>query len=501
MLSHDAREAGFQSVTYYHLQPDLAIERERNYPLWVIAFWEQTVAIKDVIRKWVPCRDWLTILIGQKKSSERRKLAQKSSIILTSLPWGEKKPYGLADSLPIHTLWRYFGSSYLSCSEIDDTLALILTDLVNNPENMTTTQIEGSPFAMFLLDAYQDQGRYWDRRELAWLQTVGESLVNSPSGRLATIANLEPFDGQQHWVALVISDGGRKIEYGDSLAKKIPLLLWDVVKWWTCCHAPFLNPVLVDLPTIRQTDGHSCGILAVTALQDSFTLPSPSVSRDPVALRLELFNRVSNEILKRVSYAPRAHSQPLATTVTFIDHPENDISITVHSSPSIPCPINLPAIEEVPDIIGEASLESLPSVLGQKNRKSKLTDYWSVVTVEERRAKQIQESEKLIERELENEEKERQKRHQKQVQKLESHREAQRKYRERKRLAKTANKVNGVPEGRKRQKLNDSINDSSLATVDDSNDTEASASIFSHTTVAEISRPRCYGPKRFTQGS
>lgn len=328
---------------------------------------------------------------------------------------------------------------------------MIHTDLVNNPENMTTTQIEGSPFAMFLLDTYQDQGRYRDRQELAWLRTVGESLVNSPSGRLATIANLEPFDGQQHWVALVISDGGRKIEYGDSLAKKIPLLLWDVVKWWTCCHAPFLNPVLVDLPTIRQTDSHSCGILAVTALQDSFTLPSPSMSCDPAALRLELFNRVSNEILKRVSYAPQAHSQPLATTVTFIDYPENDISITVHSSPSIPCPINLPAIEEVPDIIGKASLESLPSALGQKNRKSKLTDYWSVVTVEERRAKQIQESEKLIERELENKEKERQKRHQKQVQKLESHCEAHRNYRERKRLVKTANNVNGVPEGRKRQ--------------------------------------------------
>jgi hypothetical protein len=279
-----------------------ALEGSSNitYLLWVLTYWEETVRVKEVVLKWVKCQDWLTIQIGQKKSPEQQHLAQKASITLASLPWGQSKPRGLTDALPIHSLWRYLGPNYLSCSEIKDALKLIRTDLFYNPETLMLTSIEGTPFTMFLLEAYCNCNEYMMGWAMAWLRKVGDTLVTS-NQRLATVASLEPITGEQHWVALFISKGGKKIQYGDSLGREIPRHLQEVMKWWIHHHDPALEISFSILPIIKQTDGHLCGVLAVAALHEVLGLPSDNVSVDAAALCLNLFNWVSSEILIQVS--------------------------------------------------------------------------------------------------------------------------------------------------------------------------------------------------------
>jgi hypothetical protein len=216
--------------------------------------------------------------------------------VLTSLPWGENKPQGLADTLPIHGLWRYLGTNYLLCSGIDNTLKLISIHLVSNLEITKPTMIEETPFLMFLLGAYRNHDEYKKECALTWLQEVGEFLVTS-SGRLATVASLEPITGEQHWVAIVISEGGKIVEYGDSLGREFPFQLQEIVIWWIQHHAPALSPSLSNLPIIQQIDGHSCGVLVVMAIHKALALPLPTRDYDPTTLHLSLFNWVTHEIL------------------------------------------------------------------------------------------------------------------------------------------------------------------------------------------------------------
>ncbi|KAF7771768.1 hypothetical protein Agabi119p4_6079 [Agaricus bisporus var. burnettii] len=90
-LYPEAVEAGFQSLTYHHVQPsDITQDSEGNYPLWVITFWEQVVVIKDVVRQWLQCRDWLTTQVGQKKSSGRSKRLRQARVPFGGLAmWDE----------------------------------------------------------------------------------------------------------------------------------------------------------------------------------------------------------------------------------------------------------------------------------------------------------------------------------------------------------------------------------------------------------------------------
>jgi hypothetical protein len=302
-FGHQAWLEGFRSVRYAHLQPEDDSGTDICLPLWIITFWKEVLVIKAVAGQWIQCRDWIKVQLKQKKSSERRQLAEQASILLTILPWGQNKPNG---SGPIHALWRFLGPYWLSDSEQNEMLELIQDRCLDSPESCSQFRVENSYFAVKLLEAY-DAGSdaYLGIPSFGWLRHLGEDLAKDRS-TVVTVVHLGPLSETPHWVPLTIQR--TRICFGDSFGTGMPARLQAACLWWLRQHhvpAPENIPPLCTLPITPQLDGHSCGILADNALDHFINARNNpllgSSNSDVIIQRLKRFNLIAQNIIARVS--------------------------------------------------------------------------------------------------------------------------------------------------------------------------------------------------------
>jgi hypothetical protein len=304
-FGHQAWLDGFQSVQYAHLQPGID-SRTASLPLWVIAFWNEVFSVKIIAARWIQSRDWIKVQLKQKKSPDRRQLAEQASIVLTILPWSQNKP---STSDPIHMLWRYLGPNWLSDSEQNELLELIRDRCLDHPEASSQFRIENTYFSVKLLEAF-DAGceAYLQQPSFAWLHRLAEDLMENGS-TILTIVHLGALSDKPHWVPLTIHR--TEIHFGDSFGTGMPEKLEAACLWWLRQHhvqdqaTDEIIPSIHTLPITPQTDGHSCGILADNALDHYISAnQSPllgSTSSDIIAQRLKKFNLISQHIIARVS--------------------------------------------------------------------------------------------------------------------------------------------------------------------------------------------------------
>ena len=223
--------------------------------------------IKKISTKWVKSRDWIAVQLKQRKSVERRQLAQTASIMLTNLSWGKSKPEEYSEGGPNHGLWHYLGSNWLASDEMDDLLELVRGDILDSPESCTNFHIQNTYFTNKLLSAFESGVDYHSKKAFAWLRSLGEDLSTEGSS-LLTIVHLGAITESPHWVPLTIKKG--EIAYGDSFGTGMPTKLEATCRWWLQQHdlSPTPQPISIRrLPITSQIDGHSCGILAHNALQ------------------------------------------------------------------------------------------------------------------------------------------------------------------------------------------------------------------------------------------
>jgi hypothetical protein len=292
---------GFQSVRYTHLHSEVVT----CFPLWVITFWNEVLDVKKIRARWITSRDWIKVQLKQKKSIERREMAEQASNMLSVLPWGRNRPDGLSNgSDPIHTLWRYLGPNWLSDSEQNEMLELLRERCLDSPEKCTQFRIENTHFTDKLLEAF-DAGTdvYRDKSSFAWLRHVGMDLAQERS-TVITVVHLGALNDTPHWVPLIIQK--TKICFGDSFGTGIPEKLQAACLWWLRQHhvAKTVDPSIHALPITAQIDQHSCGILTDNAL-DYYVNGSQSpllgsTNSDIIAQRLKKFNLVSQHIIARV---------------------------------------------------------------------------------------------------------------------------------------------------------------------------------------------------------
>ena len=173
-LGHQAWLNGARSVRYRHLSEDS--KATTNFPLWTITFWNRVLDMKEVSSKWVKCVDWVMVQLHQKKSEERQLLAEQAMIYISALPWDVKKPRGLSDDEPIHTLWRYLGPNWLSDSSQNDLLLLLQHQIAGRSDLAKTYRVEGTRITEKLLEVYrnQDNIKYTEDQSLGWLRTISK---------------------------------------------------------------------------------------------------------------------------------------------------------------------------------------------------------------------------------------------------------------------------------------------------------------------------------------
>lgn len=301
--SLDACANGVQSLHYGHL----SIETATAFPVWVVTLWNEFLDAQQIVTKWAVCKDWVLSQQHQRKSADIHALADEASSLMMLLPYGVLRPSGLSDTSPIHEIYRYLGTIWLSEVHINDLLEVLRREVISVGKH--ATQIEGTPLTDKIITAYNLQKHmvYATEQAYAWIRTIGNELVQKRS-TLITAVYLGTITGAKHWVPLVISNGGATISYGDSLGEPIPPKLRNAYTWWLQQHSPTITSSLTTLPVTDQTDTFSCGILMMNSLRH-FVNPTKyplvgGLKAGIVSERLKAFNSISNHIFKRVSYIP-----------------------------------------------------------------------------------------------------------------------------------------------------------------------------------------------------
>jgi hypothetical protein len=233
-----------------------------------------------------------------------------------------KKPRGLSDDEPIHTLWRYLGPNWLSGSSQNDLLELLRHQLAGRSDMAKAYRVEGTCITEKLLDVYRnrDDINYTENKSLGWLRTLANDLIKNQA-TLVTVQNLTNVTGSPHWVPLVLVTDEYTLLFGDSLGDKLPEELRKAYTWWMGQHnviksAKSENHNMKDiktdnliavnpLPIASQVDSHACGILANNALHHLIEPHRSALNsgskNDIIKERLQLFNLLSSNIVRRVS--------------------------------------------------------------------------------------------------------------------------------------------------------------------------------------------------------
>ncbi|KAF7324415.1 hypothetical protein MVEN_02644000 [Mycena venus] len=93
------------------------------------------------------------------------------------------------------------------------------------------------------------------------LRNLGAEFATGGHKKLCTIANIH----KDHWVALVVDFVAETVHYGDSFGEGFNASLRGAYDWWIEQHTD-KKFTWVRMPITPQTDGHSCGILALNSL-------------------------------------------------------------------------------------------------------------------------------------------------------------------------------------------------------------------------------------------
>jgi hypothetical protein len=153
---------------------------------------------------------------------------------------------------------------------------------------------------MAAYNACKDDRNAYQARTFSWIRNLGTDLVQNGQTLLT-----HPHDpALEHWLALVIDTEKNVIYVGDSLSRGIPANILSAYRWWMSQHTQ-TRFAQRDLPTSRQDDDHSCGLLATNALchfadPDTFPLADPSAGA--AVERMKAFCLACQHILAWVSF-------------------------------------------------------------------------------------------------------------------------------------------------------------------------------------------------------
>ncbi|THU86592.1 cysteine proteinase, partial [Dendrothele bispora CBS 962.96] len=211
------------------------------------------------------------------------------------VPWS-----GYINGFPIHVdisyLGGFLGPRWLSTEQLNMVMHLIHLELVKKGCNDVKIIKETTMFHQKLLEAYHAQrtsidalDTYTNANHYRWIRDSCQALQTGQYEQLAFLVNLN----DNHWVSVVINGHTDTIFYGDSLGSDVDPTLRDALRWWTHLHTG-RDFVFEELPITRQTDGHSCGLMACNAIE-AWVLHKPAIYIDPdcaLEERLRMFVRI-----------------------------------------------------------------------------------------------------------------------------------------------------------------------------------------------------------------
>ncbi|KAF7334113.1 DDE-1 domain-containing protein [Mycena venus] len=209
-----------------------------TYPLYLLSFWAELLSLRTIRQSWL--------------STETLEKIQV-------LPW-DSRLRGFTNRNTLADLSSYCNRSWLHAPHIDQMLELLEAEGLNLEDN--GIRVLPCDHAERIMDLYgnKTESYLFDPQYLD-LRNLGAEFATGGHKKLCTIANIH----NDHWVALVINFVAETVHYGDSFGEGFNASLRGAYDWWIEQHTD-KKFTWVRMPITPQTDGHSCGILALNSL-------------------------------------------------------------------------------------------------------------------------------------------------------------------------------------------------------------------------------------------
>lgn len=281
------------SVICSHVQEDIRL------PLWILSYWTKISAIRPCRDLWSLAEENLQILkVSKQRTNDTVGLTNQVLTALSCTPWSGNIQ-GFSSSITIDHLTTYLSKKWFS-DEHENQMLYLLRQELNRSLPSSNSDILETYFFRQLAESYKHD-TYAIQKNTSWLRKKGQELANSIYDRLFTIINI----ADEYWVAVVVDFELSEILYGDSMGGTIDDGVDEVLTWWTHHHTghSFMKGYL---PTTRQRDGFSCGILAWNALA-AHALPGRYSLMDAASVADERL-RMFLEIVKRHNTKVRTYT-------------------------------------------------------------------------------------------------------------------------------------------------------------------------------------------------
>ncbi|KAJ7709362.1 hypothetical protein B0H16DRAFT_1821435 [Mycena metata] len=239
--------AGVTSISFPHL-PDM------HFPLWTESLLGSVEMFLGKRRRWEHARDWLDKSVEEVPAE----LLAACEDIIQILPWDAPVP-GLSPAVHLTTqdVAHFLGPQWLNDDMINAGVDYILRRL----EPGSRIRILNCLFIQSLANARA--------RSQSYSPPTFSSIEKALRNGTAVIVYLPLHVNGNHWTLLKVDLRNNNICVADSMRGGIPKAEIDLVKWWLASilsGSPSFDVVTPNIPSPRQRDGHSCGIIVLSIL-------------------------------------------------------------------------------------------------------------------------------------------------------------------------------------------------------------------------------------------
>lgn len=255
---------GAVSIKYWG-EPDIYL------PFEACGLWYELIAIAKAQSAWKQALRWIDTTFLH--SNDHGSLVGRIASISQSVSWGGLIPK-LGHAALVTDMADFLSTSLLSSSHIDAMLLRLRAKFRDEVGYQSRNKVTLFPTLLFT-DRLRSLGskKTLSSEEIDEilasdeLSTIGEFVSTSERDILIATVSYWP---QQHWgfILITISGGRVQVKWGDGLNKRVLRSLERGIKKWSNHYSP-QRIVTVDSGFLcaSQTDGYSCGIVAINALK------------------------------------------------------------------------------------------------------------------------------------------------------------------------------------------------------------------------------------------
>ncbi|KAJ7200399.1 hypothetical protein GGX14DRAFT_572153 [Mycena pura] len=276
-----------------------------NFAFWAITYWCRVLDACEGRDFWEDCERWVA---KQRRSRDELRAQLRVRTFFQTTQWGETLQ---VLGIPMNALGILLSSAYLPAVVVDCMVALQAGRLAavaggsaaHDPDN---TLIVDTTLADFL-DQYHPivdgvpTGRITTSRGgQKYLERLG-AWLRDPTHRYLYLAL---YRRPKHWTTALIDSDARRIHYGDGLNWAKPQEFSNALLLWLRLQLGVEFSISDNLPRAAQTDGTSCGIIAVNTIAHNVFGDSLWVEASANVMRMNAFCDL-------VEYSQRAVPMPI----------------------------------------------------------------------------------------------------------------------------------------------------------------------------------------------